>query len=139
MKKILKKVYMLLIMCMMISSYNIVFANDDYEDEYLKEYKSIIDTMGKSMSDAPKTGNMNLDYLYEMIPHHQGAIDMSKNLLNYGGNNSEVKKIAESIIKSQTDEIESMKNMIKKLESQNKVDKVKEADYLEEYEANLKI
>mgnify|MGYP000258347691 CR=1 FL=1 len=44
-------------------------------------------------------------FIANMIPHHQGAIDSAKLILEYGSN-EEVKAIARNIIKTQTKEIE---------------------------------
>lgn len=60
------------------------------------------------------TGNVNTDrwFLTEMIPHHQGAIEMSK-LVPARSGSSEVKKLALSIIKAQTAEINTYKALLK--------------------------
>ena len=87
--------------CISIPSNNFIFAESD-EESYLKEDKAITESLGSNMIYAPHTGNVNLDYLYQMIQHHKGAIDMAKNLLNNGGENEEVVQIAKDIIKNQT-------------------------------------
>lgn len=60
------------------------------------------------------TGNVNTDrwFLTEMIPHHQGAIDMSKLVPTRSGS-SEVKKLALNIIGAQTAEINTYKALLK--------------------------
>ena len=101
MKKFLKKIFVLMTICISIPSNNFIFAESD-EESYLKEDKAITESLGSNMIYAPHTGNVNLDYLYQMIQHHKGAIDMAKNLLNNGGENEEVVQIAKDIIKNQT-------------------------------------
>lgn len=47
-----------------------------------------------------------------MIPHHQGAIDMSAVVLKYGAD-PEIKALAEHIIASQQPEIDQMNAWLK--------------------------
>lgn len=64
-------------------------------------------TMTKAMSAVPLTGDPDRDFLAQMIPHHQGAIDMSKVLLK-DGLRPEVRRFAQEIIAHQQGEIELM-------------------------------
>jgi len=49
-------------------------------------------------------------YLKDMIGHHQGAIEMGQTVLN--SKNKEVKALAESIIKSQTEQITILEKIL---------------------------
>ena len=133
MKKFLKKIFVLMTICISIPSNNFIFAESD-EESYLKEDKAITESLGSNMIYAPHTGNVNLDYLYQMIQHHKGAIDMAKNLLNNGGENEEVVQIAKDIIKNQTISIASMESLMKTLIENLTQDKVREEKYLKDYE-----
>lgn len=59
------------------------------------------------------TGNPDVDFAKGMIPHHQGAIDMAKVVLQYG-KDPEMKKLAKEIIKAQDTEIAFMKGWLAK-------------------------
>ncbi|MCB4800093.1 DUF305 domain-containing protein [Neotamlana laminarinivorans] len=61
----------------------------------------------------------DVKWMKAMIPHHSIAILTSKNA---DLNDSEVKELAESIIKTQEKEIAKMKAMIKRLEAQKNVE-----------------
>ena len=61
------------------------------------------------------SGNVEVDFLRQMIPHHQGAIDMAKVELAHG-KDPEIRKMAEKIIADQEKEIAEMKAWLKKNE-----------------------
>jgi len=73
--------------------------------------------MGKMMSDmhAPGyTGDADIDFLAMMIPHHEGAVDMARLVLQHG-NDAVTRKLAEDIIASQMVEIEGMQRRLQDL------------------------
>lgn len=53
---------------------------------------------------VPLTGNADVDFIAGMIPHHQGAVDMARIVLEHGTDPT-VRKLAETIIASQEAEI----------------------------------
>jgi uncharacterized protein (DUF305 family) len=59
------------------------------------------------------TGNPDVDFLRGMIPHHQGAVDMAKIVLEHG-TDPEVKAFAETIIAAQEAEIKWMQDWLAK-------------------------
>lgn len=77
-----------------------------------KAYEAANDKMHKDMA-IKYSGDADKDFLRGMIPHHQGAIDMAKVVLQYG-KDSKVKALAEKIIKDQEAEIAEMKAMLAK-------------------------
>ncbi len=78
---------------------------------YQRNFIGIIDTMFKQMRNACVSNNINRNFILEMVPHHEGAIRMSRNLLNYDIC-PELVPIAKAIIKSQSRGVIEMKQLI---------------------------
>ena len=57
------------------------------------------------------SGDADRDFLVMMIPHHQGAVDMAKLVLQHGRDPA-TRQLAEEIIAGQTVEIESMQRRL---------------------------
>jgi uncharacterized protein (DUF305 family) len=57
------------------------------------------------------SGNIDRDFLRMMIPHHEGAIDMARVLLKYG-QDERLKRLAQSIIVEQGQEITYMRTLL---------------------------
>ncbi len=71
-----------------------------------KAYETAMAAMMKGMMSTP-TGKPDLDFMQDMIPHHQGAVAMAKTVLQYG-KDPEVKAFAENVVKAQEGEINFM-------------------------------
>ncbi|MBS6646963.1 MAG: DUF305 domain-containing protein [Clostridiaceae bacterium] len=112
-------------------------ADDGMEDEsltaYLSDQDKIMTDMMRSMAEVEKSGNASIDFLEGMIPHHESAIEMAESYLKYGGENQELKEMAEAIIETQTDEVWQMKSLIDELKALGQTDEDKEEAYLKEY------
>ncbi len=78
---------------------------------YLAKFYSIISDMVTGMTNAEQTNSISHNFITRMIPHHEAAVAMSKNILDYT-KNEELKAIAENIISEQTKSIEDMKAIL---------------------------
>ena len=70
--------------------------------------------MMQDMHAAPPSGNVDADFLAMMIPHHAGAVDMARLVLQHGQDPA-TRQMAEDIIAGQTTEIESMTRRLQML------------------------
>jgi uncharacterized protein (DUF305 family) len=75
-------------------------------------FKAANDKMHGGMN-IPFSGNADVDFVKGMVPHHQGAVDMAKIVLEHG-KDPQLKKLARDIIKAQDKEIAFMQRWLAK-------------------------
>jgi uncharacterized protein (DUF305 family) len=61
--------------------------------------------------EVASSGDIDRDFMQMMIAHHQGAIDMALALLKYG-HDEKLKRLAQSIIVEQGQEITYMRTLL---------------------------
>ncbi len=74
-------------------------------------FASVNMKMHDAMMQEP-TGDVDKDFIRDMVPHHQGAVDMAQIELQQG-KDPDARKLAKSIIDSQQKEITWMKTWLK--------------------------
>ncbi len=81
---------------------------------YLTRYFEITNDMIEKMKNSPRCVNINLDFVNEMIPHHEGAIQMCNNLIQYYID-PRLRNVANTIIREQSKGINELEEIRKKL------------------------
>ncbi len=77
---------------------------------YEKSFFCITKQMICRMRNAPRSNDINLNFVDEMIPHHEGAIKMCENVMKYRVD-PRLLEISNSIIKKQSEEIKEMEEI----------------------------
>lgn len=89
-------------------------ASNEFSDvtkEYLKEFYCILDEMIAGMTMANLTDSISHNFIVQMIPHHEAAIEMSENLLNYTIF-VPLQNIAKNIVREQSEGILEMQRIL---------------------------
>lgn len=79
---------------------------------YQRRIENTMSTMFDQMGIAPDTNNIDVDFMREMIPHHEGAIRMSETALQYDVC-PELVPILQGIIGSQKKGVQEMEVLLR--------------------------
>jgi uncharacterized protein (DUF305 family) len=93
------------------------------EAVFEREMSASMATMMASMHAPGYSGDADVDFLAMMIPHHQGAIDMARLVLQHGRDPT-TRQLAEEIIAGQAVEIEGMQRRLAMLRNRGGADAV---------------
>ncbi len=77
---------------------------------YIEKYNDVVNNMLCKMKNSDKCININLNFVSEMIPHHEGALGMCNNLLNYCID-PRLEEVANSILMEQSEGIKQLENV----------------------------
>lgn len=79
-------------------------------EKYMETYKKIVKDMICKMGSSLRVNNININFISQMIPHHQGAILMSRNILRFSID-CRLEKIVKNIIEEQTKGIQILRRI----------------------------
>ena len=83
------------------------------QSEAVRAYSTAMDRMHGPMMQGVQDPDPDAAFVKGMIPHHQGAIDMAKVVLQYG-KDEQTRKWAADVIREQQREIDEMQAWLKK-------------------------
>jgi uncharacterized protein (DUF305 family) len=83
---------------------------DHSEKAFLSANAAAMKEMMADMAIEP-TGDVDRDFLAMMIPHHQGAVDMANEELEYG-HDEQIRQLAQEIVAEQQHQIKVMQGAV---------------------------
>ena len=96
-----------------ISEFDNYLANNKADGGGNRFHQEAMSAMGHDNMDMSGGGSVDEEFIKNMIPHHQGAVDMARIYLKYGKDDV-MKKMANSIIASQQREIKEFQEWLSK-------------------------
>ncbi|MBC7940541.1 MAG: DUF305 domain-containing protein [Chitinophagaceae bacterium] len=86
-------------------------ASTEAKSKFQREMDAGMGRMMADMHSPGYSGDVDVDFLAMMVPHHEGAVDMARLVLEHGRDPA-TRMLAEEIIAGQTIEIESMRRRL---------------------------
>ena len=83
----------------------------DPSKRYLCCYYQILDAMIQGITTAKLTRSLSHNFIVQMIPHHQAAVRMCRNLLQYSDDGA-VRRLAQRITDQQTQGLQAMEGLL---------------------------
>ena len=83
----------------------------DPSKRYLCCYYQILDEMIQGITTAKLTRSLSHNFIVQMIPHHQAAVRMCRNLLQYSDDGA-VRRLAQRITAQQTQGLQAMEGLL---------------------------
>ena len=83
----------------------------DPSKRYLCCYYQILDEMIQAITTARLTRSLSHNFIVQMIPHHQAAVRMCRNLLQYSDDGA-VRRLAQRITDQQTQGLQAMEGLL---------------------------
>lgn len=80
------------------------------EQQFLFEIDLAMSNMNRSMLTTP-TDDIDRDFVNVMVPHHQGAIDLTRAEIKYGRNDA-LRQLAKRMVSEQEEEISSLSHAL---------------------------
>ena len=88
-------------------------SDPEKETEYLKKYNKMFEDPSTHHVNPETTKSIDQAFAEGMIMHHQMAVDMSRDSLEFT-DHDEIRQLAQSIIDAQEKEIEEMQDVYKR-------------------------
>lgn len=89
---------------------NTKMASPSVQSASVAAYQAINDQMHQAMN-INFTGDADVDFVRGMIPHHEGAVEMAKVVLEHGSD-PKIRALAQAVIAAQEEEISMMQQWL---------------------------
>ena len=111
-----------------------VEANDTNlkEIDYLKRYELVLKDFQDKVALVEKTGDLNVDFLHQMLAYEQMGVEMGKSELQFG-DHKRLKEVTHDHIKIMKKGIRDIEKLLKQTVEDPVVDEANETEYFELY------
>lgn len=133
MKKKLIFISVYLLICLLLINVNIINVKSQPEQNpYSHENELIISNLKKTIEKLSPTGDLDINFLSELMICSENIISIAKNQIKFG-DNINVKNLSKSIIKKQTKSLLLIKELKVNLEKNPTINKDVEKEYIATY------